>query len=664
MKPTPLLESWQKPANAGEPLAVLATTFALDPDFFERNCLARFLEVSSVNEETGSIDDIVAGVELQELLQKATVTVLADRSAPVLRSSLLWDLLGCRVETGLLHSKVAVLIWENATRVILGSANLTAAGYRRQIELGLAADLGPGCLFPPDVLTMLADELASYLPLVPGYDPAAAVFLRATTTLTLFRQRIARSPLERSAIRVAFAPTNATTSPLDSLATAWSGAQPLQATHLSPFWDGADRKALATVRKLLTGRPTSERKQSVAVVLDPRGRTAFPKFLAGEVDSICELKPLDGEARTLHAKCLLLESAGWVAALVGSSNHTNAGLGLTAKRHREVNVWLGAPRTSKEGKALLRLIQLGNKVAPDAPELATADEDEIELPSLPSCFGLCRVAQGPSPGSWALHLGIESSADMPPSWDIRIAAGDHSVFSRLLWEQRRSAETVIVLTQDSLPMYVLVEWNGQQLPWATVVDERYALPPLPALAKLDARQLLEALAAGRSLAQALRDALEEEAERAARKKRSLGLDPLRRLEVKGSLLRKGRALAASISAMQRRLEQPVAAIEVLQARLASPLGPEFVAIKVVEDAEARPQNRAEAVFTIAEIALAVGRVDWTHVLERVDRRKGLMVVTQTLARLEALRARLGESPADLVSYATRAIEESRACLPF
>lgn len=664
MKPTPLLEFWQKPANAGEPVAVLATTFALDPDFFERNCLARFLEVSSVDEETGSVDDIVAGVELQELLQKATVTVLADRSAPVQRSSLLWDLLGCRVENGLLHSKIAVLIWENATRVILGSANLTAAGYRRQIELGLAADLGPGCLFPPDVLTMLADELASYLPLVPGYDPAAAVFLRAATTLILFRQRIARSPLKRSSIRVAFAPTNPFTSPLDSLATAWCGAQPLQATHLSPFWDNADRKALATIRKLLTGRPASERKQSVAVVLDPRGRTAFPKFLADDVDSIRELKPFDVEARTLHAKCLLLESRGWVAALTGSSNHTKAGLGLTARRHREANVWLGAPRNSKEGKALLQLIQLSNEVPPDVPESVSTDEDEVELPSLPACFGLCRVAQGPSPGSWALHLGVEASTDMPPSWEIRLAAGDCPVFSRPQWEERRSADTVIVLTQDSLPVYVLVAWNGQQLPWATVIDERYALPPLPALAKLDARQLLHALATGRSLAQALRDVLEEEAEKATRKKRGLDLDPLRRLEVHGSLLRRGRALAASISAMQRRLERPVATIEVLQARLASPLGPAFVATKVVEDAEAHPQTRAEAVFTIAEIALAVGRIDWTRVLAPVDRRKGVAVVTQTLERLEASRAQLGESPADLVSYARRAIEESRACLPF
>ena len=49
MKPTPLLDFWQKPVDAGDPVAVLATTFALETDFFEQNCLARFLEVSKAS---------------------------------------------------------------------------------------------------------------------------------------------------------------------------------------------------------------------------------------------------------------------------------------------------------------------------------------------------------------------------------------------------------------------------------------------------------------------------------------------------------------------------------------------------------------------------------------------------------------------------------------
>lgn len=664
MKPTPLLDFWQKPAHAGAPIAMLATTFAFEPDFFEQNCLARFLEVSSVNEDTGSIDDIVASVELHELLQSTRITVLADRSAPVQRTSLLWDMLSCKVEGGLLHAKVAVLLWENATRVILGSANLTAAGYRRQIELGLAVDLGPGCLFPRDVLTAIAEELESYLLLVPGYDADAAVFARAVGTLKLFRERVAEQPVERLAVRVALAPTNGAAGPLDQMERVWNGSRPLCATHLSPFWDSKDRTALAATRKLLTGQPKGDRSQHVAVVLGPRGQSSFSQHLHDAVQSVHELKKLDNEIRTLHAKCLLIESGEWIAALVGSSNHTKAGLGLTPHgRHREMNVWLGAPRRGKEGKALLSLIELGKEVPTDIEKVEPTDEDQTELPPLPTCFGLCRVIRRSNDSSWELHCGITTTNDMPASWMISLTAGDKPLLKRAQWEADGRPDTVVIeLTQETLPMYVLVRCDDNEIPWAVVAEDCQGLPPAAALASLRAQHLLHALASGRSLAQTLREELES---KAAEANGTAGgnLDPLKRFDSDGSLLRRGRALAASLSAMQRRLERQVITADTLRARLVSPLGPEFVATKVVEAYTTGQQTRAEAIFTIAEIALAVGRVNWRLVLEHIDPAEGLELVNECLERLDALRAKVaGEESTDLSSYARRAIQEARTCL--
>ncbi len=663
MKPTPLLDFWQKPAEAGEPVALLATTFALEPDFFEQNCLARFLEVSSVSEETGSVDDIVATVELHESLQKASVTVLADRSAPAQRSSLLWDLLSCRVDGGLLHAKVAVLLWEKATRIILGSANLTAAGYRRQIELGLAVDLGPRCLFPPDVLRALADELGSYLHLVPGYDARAQIFTRATNTLNLLRERIAQQKSGAAGVRVAFAPTNATTAPLELLSSVWVGAKPLRATHLSPFWDSNDRSALAATRQLLTGRPANRRSQRVAVVLGPHGQTAFSQHLAEHVDAVRRLKALDSEIRTLHAKCLLVENDEWVAALVGSSNHTKAGLGLSkAARHREVNVWLGAPLKSKEGRALVALIDLGDEIPADAEVVEAKDEDEVMVPALPACFGLCQVMKSTHDGSWELHLGIANTKDMPSDWQIAFATEETPFMTRAQWAESSTQEKVVLaLPPQRLPMFVLVSWEGYTSPWGVVADNPHALPVGPALSSLRAEQLLKALSTGRPLAQVLREELERQ-QAAKGAKGAAILDPLKRLEVDGSLLRKGRALAASLAAMQRRLERPVVTLDTLRGRLASPLGPEFVAAKVAEAFETGYQSQAEATFTIAEIALAIARVDWPLVLAQVDRTQGSRQVDEVLVRLDALRARVSSQTADLASYASRAIKEARKCV--
>ena len=670
MNPTPLLDFWQnKPDGAMEPVAVFATTFALDPEFFERNCLARFLEVTSVSEDSGSIDDIVASVELHELLQKTSVTVLADRSAPVERSSLMWDLLSCHVDGGLLHAKVAILIWENATRVIIGSANLTRAGYRTQIELGLAADLGPGCLLPPAVLTAIADELESYVSLVPGYDPDQAVFARAASTLGLFRERIDQQVPERSAMRIAFAPTNPTNGPLDQFNEVWKGPHPVWATHLSPFWDSTDPTALSRIREMLTGRPAEDRSQRVAVVLGPQGQTSFSQTLAETVDTVKELKPsgeVPGSAlRLLHAKCLLMESHQWVAALVGSSNHTRAGLGIGARRHREMNVWLGAPQNSKEGKALTELVRLGRVVPPDAEEILPTDEDDAdpELPVLPLCFGLCQVTRRSDDAPWELQLGI-STDGMPRDWSVGITP-DKPFLTRGQWiAQGSPAMTSIPIGQDAIPMYVVVCWEDHKAPWAVVADDPIALPPSSALASLRAHHLLDALAKGRSLGEIIR----RELERAAASDEAhagLYLDPLRRMEIEGSLLRKGRALATALQAMQRRLERQVVTLDTLRARLAGPLGPEFVAAKVVEayQDEEQQQSRSEAVFTIAEIALSVGRVDWSHVLEHVDRERGSALVRDTLQHLNALRGRIDNVPSELASYARRASKEAMKCLP-
>ena len=137
------------------------------------------------------------------------------------------------------------------------------------------------------------------------------------------------------------------------------------------------------------------------------------------------------------------------------------------------------------------------------------------------------------------------------------------------------------------------------------------------------------------------------------------------MEIEGSLLRKGRALATALQAMQRRLERQVVTLDTLRARLAGPLGPEFVAAKVVEayEDEEQQQSRSEAVFTIAEIALSVGRVDWSHVLEHVDRERGSALVRDTLQRLNALRGRIDNVPSELASYASRASKEAMKCLP-
>ena len=42
-----MLELWRPPADAGEPIGCLATTYTFTPGLFDEQCLARFLEIGS-----------------------------------------------------------------------------------------------------------------------------------------------------------------------------------------------------------------------------------------------------------------------------------------------------------------------------------------------------------------------------------------------------------------------------------------------------------------------------------------------------------------------------------------------------------------------------------------------------------------------------------------
>ncbi|GAB92722.1 hypothetical protein [Gordonia rhizosphera] len=656
----PLLDMWQAPDGAGEPVGLLATTFVIEPDFFERNCLARFLAVQSVDENTGSIEDVVAQVELEEKLAAPTVTVLADRSAQAERSSLRWNLLHCHVDTGLLHSKVSILLWKDATRIIIGSANLTPAGYRYNLELAIAADLGDTCVLSKTVLEYIVDEVESYLDLVPGLSPAIPARRQTQELIALLRERVAAQPTSRARLQVSLAPTNTTTSPLDRLPDVWKGGNPLSATHLSPYWDSLDAGALNTVSALLTGRPAADRRHEVAVTIGPTGDIPFPEQRANDVDGVYELGGIDKDvARVLHAKCLLIRNSEWVAALIGSSNHTAAGLGLGgARRHREINVWFGAPAGTKEGKALNALIPKGQAIAPQAKFENPVDEDEPEETlALPTFFTLCRVSKAPE--GWEMRLGFGEGG--PLHWSVHLPQGN-LITDNAQWEATgRQVEVIYAVEPDNIPSYLTVKFPDGEASWVVLADDRHELPPGPRLADIRADQLLDALAQGKSLSQVVREELEQDAARRVAGGGVL-IDPLKRFDSQSTLLRRGRALGNALSALERRLGRQVVTIEALEARLKGPLGPTYLATRLADDRKAGLIGRAEAIFTLAEIALSVSRVDWSVTLQHVDQAEGRSAVSDSLDTLDTLRVRLGSEPRDIADYSIRALREAKRCL--
>ena len=664
-----LLDSWSPPDGAGQPVACLATSFTFESDFFTQECLARFLSLSTTSAEGDRISSIAALLEEEDRLSEAQISVLIDRSTPAEKRNLRWDLLPVTAPGGLLHAKVAALIWERSARIILGSANLTSAGYRRQVELSLAIDLNAECRVARDVVDTLVAELRRLVELVPG--PVSGPKQRALTTVDLLADRVAELKLPRTGsgdLRLAVAPARPGTSPLDRLGDVWRGAQPLRATLLSPFWDSTDpAPAVEAVRGMLTGRPAAARSMTFVVGGDSLTQTVHaPESLLAQTETGAIIREFDtpdpDKRRTLHAKMLLLESDQWMAAMIGSSNMTGAGLGLYPNHgHRELNLWLGCPARSKTAKHLRSLACLGAEIDPDNLDWRVLpDEDEPTTPVLPFGFVSCTL-DAAAPPRLLLELDAET---LPETWDI-LSPMEKQLLTAEGWRADGAQQQIeMAVTDDALPSYLLVRWDaeGQQCQgtWIVNAEDRGALPAPPEFNEISVDVLLAALASTRPLPIALERELRRK-QRAVDEGFTLVLDPLQRFDDSGLLLQRARHLSLALWRLQERLSRPATSLDTLEWRLRGPVGPIAIADGLGRAAADQKTLPGEAHFRLAELALTIASVEWDQVAPGADRTKVRALVKEAV---EAIAARLGELDAApdpaLDKYARDALKKARA----
>lgn len=127
-----LLDMWSPPEGSGDPIGCVATTYTFSPEFYEEECLSRFLQLQTTPDDDGAAYIIEREEKLASL---RCASVLVDASHCQGSRSLRWDLLPARVPGSILHAKVAILQWSGLIRLIIASANLTEDGYRRNLEV-------------------------------------------------------------------------------------------------------------------------------------------------------------------------------------------------------------------------------------------------------------------------------------------------------------------------------------------------------------------------------------------------------------------------------------------------------------------------------------------------------------------------------------------------
>jgi hypothetical protein len=660
-----LLDYWSPPDGAGAAVACLATSFTFEADFFMEDCVARFLRLSTVSSETTDrISSIAALLEEEDRLSEAQVTVLVDRSSPAEKRNLRWDVLPIAVRGGLLHAKVAALLWERSARIIVGSANLTAAGYRRQVEVGLAIDLDEDCTVPQPVLDELIVELRRLTDLAPGAAEGAKG--RALSTIDALAARVGGLGLPRKSGTnpiVAVAPARPGVSPLDRLDDVWRGVHPLWATVLSPFWDDvAPAPVIEAVRQRLTGRPASLRELQLIVAIDPyNGNIHAPPSLAQAGAEIAVFDPPDDERRGVHAKVLLFESDEWIAAMIGSSNATRAGYGLDNHfGHYELNVWVGCSAQSSIAKSLRSLVRLGEPIDVDDEEWQPVlDEDEPTTPVLPLGFVLCTIDAGVPP---AANLELDPG-ELPARWTVKLPGGA-GLLDSTSW-RAAGAPTAWrgQLPDGALPAFLEVHWSTEegdsQASWPANVADRSALPAPAELKELPVDVLLNALASTRPLPVAL----EHELRRRQRdgEMQRIDLDPLRRFDDRGLLLQRSRHISLALWRLKDRLGRPTSSVDALVWRLSGAFGPLAIADALVSQANDPQRVPGEAHFLLAELALTVDRVDWTGVPVGGLSLKDVKALVAEVLEQIAVRANALPDPPDaaLGDYVAEALKAVR-----
>lgn len=620
-----LLDAWKSPPEAGAPIGCFATSFTFDSVFFEEECLGRFLDLESDPSESAAAYIIEREEKLSGLV---CAVALVDQHHCRGGRSLRWDLLPARLRGGVLHAKVSILHWAGYTRIIIGSANLTPSGYRKNREVFAVLNYYTECETPSICLKETIDFLRTTIEQTCGDVNTPSI----QRCVDFFERVVADSRkwgepeqgrAEVKAFTVFSAPGHQ--SVLNQIHDRWPYQQqpPCDAYVTSPFFDvGKENRPAIEMWKILRQRGNASLTFNVCgeindneVVLQapksiinaqPTGRPGVETIIellneySGQDDEITKAY------RPVHLKTIWLENDYGYAYLIGSSNFTSKGLGLDKQRNIEANLLFTTNRYNTLAPAYLNGKELDEKIKKIWQETISDETDEklAGLALLPDGFRnavySCDSVQG---GTLLLELG----KDLPADWQVKLPGSHEVILTGVSWKASGCPTTNRILLKESIPPAGLeVSWPaaGNATAWWPVNAQCGAvLPPPDELKSLSLDDLIEILGSARPLHQLIR--------RFQRRKAndivaggSAEIDPHKRVDTSGFIIQRTRRISWAFRAMREKLEKPYATKESLDWRLYGPVGVQAL----VHAIDREGQSDSERAFLLAELGLELSRV--------------------------------------------------------
>ncbi len=465
------------------------------------------------------------------------------------------------------------------------------------------------------------------------------------------------------------------------------GASPNKVWIASPFFDADENASQLTAtlcksmargqqRKLCFCVPAIQEDDESHMV-----RLAAPKALlltpqAYKTSVEIEIVPaVDGDKnpRRWHAKMVWLQASGeYYALMIGSSNFTNAGMGVGRHRNAEANL-----RTIADYQEYGREVGHLEAVWPDMEPVSDPhsaewlglqsggeDEDQITGPPLPAGFL-----------SATYRAGIERQlvlrfdpTQLPEEWSVHTCGRDGiEVLSVSSWkDHRRPSHVELAWIPIQPPEKLLVRWGDYESFLPLNVQDRRNLPPPVLIDHMSADDLLWILAAADPSAafrawakqQQPSDGFDEDLDSAI----PIDLDPLRHYDVQATFLHRVRRRARILAQLRHNLERPVWGRQVLEWRLRGLIGIEALSDRLVRDFTERAAASDEALLRLADFLIVLREVDYQPsdgALPKAEYEKIFRPFLRELAnnlrhQVETHRGRVSE---DLMHFWERVVEQ-------
>lgn len=695
--PTDILEG-----GVGEPVACIASTFEFDASFFETELIPRFLGLTFDHTE----NELTFLIEREEKLALTSTSVLVDiHKVDPGQTTLRWDQIPIAVPgaQAIQHSKIVLLVWEKLIRVIVGSANLTRTGYRRNREVFAALDFYDDAESVPRLVA--GDTIGLLERILRWSRVPEATRQRTFDTLTMARSKLAgwamipddfrarEKPKIRLIATYPLAGNDGPASAIDQVTSLWGTRSASEMTVFTPFVgkpNGAEDKVVQRLSMIPRSRdcvgwlvaprhPAEENDPIIRVRLpESFGKAWRGAFKTRGGERILALpqfvKGVDKVNRTLHSKLLSLKNDQHNILMMGSSNFTPHGMGVGVF-NVEANLLFEDVADDAWNRIELPINwedwKPADKVQWD--EQYEPAEDCVDNAAMLPAFFVCASY---SQITGVLKVTLDRSVPEPGEWLIRLRGVDTEelvLFRRgTSSEQSELIHTFAEASRGASLTALHIEWldSEQQFRQARLIvsiESKDDLVASPHFATLGVDAMIDCLIHGTSLA-------EWQERQLNRKALSVGLnealDSLRTVDTSGYTLYQVRRFGRAMSGMCERMERVVLVPAAVRYRLFNdPLGPMSMAQALTTPGKSANTLAAisgeHRLFLLAELLLSVAQ-STRRILKSSDKksRKWLReqireAITNLATQVESRRDELGASVAvNLSQYLSEVLKQT------